>query len=170
MNRDITFTEVYRINGRLVVANSLEGAIVTWRERMQGSGIQITKIERMENNSPTEPPALENRAMMFTDICGEDGMHRQSMEEIASLKSEIAELTAKLDKSERARQDNKEIAETLCETLDKEWSEKDECIVNELINILTTGEPLDWRRKETYRNWLIGIRDAHQPPTTEEGK
>lgn len=169
MNRDITFTGVYRINGRLVVANSLEGAIVTWRERMAGTGDEITKIEKMENTSPTTPPALENRAMMFTDICGEDGMHRQSQEEIALLKGEIAELTAKLEKSERARQDNKEIAETLCEVLDKEWSENDERIVNEMIDYMNAGyRLLEGLRKKTYVNWLIGIRDSHKPPTKKE--
>ena len=106
MNRDITFTEVYRINGRLVVANSLEGAIVTWRERMSGCGIDIMKIERMENDSPTEPPALENCAMMFTDICGEDGMHRQSQEEISMLQMENRELKAKLETSEKIAADS----------------------------------------------------------------
>ena len=162
MNRDITFTEVYRINGRLVVANSLEGAIVTWRERMSGCGIDILKIERMENDSPTEPPALENRAMMFTDICGEDGMHRQSQEEIVMLKAEISELKAKLERSEKIAADNKEIAEIVCK-----WTEEDESIINELIGYMTTGEPLEYRRRDTYIKWLVGIRDSHTPPTKE---
>ena len=163
MNRDITFVEVYRINGRLVVAHSLEGAIVTWRERMAGCGTDITKIEKMENNDPTEPPALENRAMMFTDICGEDGLHRQSQEEIAMLKWENDELTAKLEKSERARQDNKEIAEIVCK-----WTDEDESIINELIGYVTTGEPLEYRRRDTYIKWLVDIRDSHTPPMKKE--
>ena len=40
----VRLTQVYRINGRLVVANSIEGAINTWREWKQPNCPDIRSI------------------------------------------------------------------------------------------------------------------------------
>ena len=94
---EVRLTQVYRINGRLVVANSIEGAINTWREWYNTTHVpDIRSIERMANDSyqvPTGDEALvcaEGLCGDFTDSC---------VEQIARLSEERDKLKYELEKA-----------------------------------------------------------------------
>lgn len=94
---DITLTQVYRINGRMVVANSIEGAINTWREWMSPSCPDINNIERMVNDSYS--CIGNNYALVFAEgLCGD--VTAKFIEDIARLKEENELLAYKLQKKE----------------------------------------------------------------------
>lgn len=89
MHREqIRLTQVYRINGRLVVANSIEGAINTWREWMSPNCPDINNIERMGND-----------ALVFAEgLCGD--LSNQFVENIARLTEDKERLMSALQKRE----------------------------------------------------------------------
>lgn len=89
MHREqIRLMQVYRINGRLVVANSIEGAINTWREWMSPNCPDINNIERMGND-----------ALLFVEgLC--DDLSNQFVENIARLTEEKERLMSALQKRE----------------------------------------------------------------------
>ena len=94
-------------------------------------------------------------------VDGDTGpQHRD--EDTARLAEENDMLRHELKKKEKALLDTKEIAEAY-----GRWTENDETIVNELINYMITGEPLNYSRKDPYIHWLTNIRDSHKPPTSE---
>lgn len=83
----LRLTQVYRINGRLVVANSIEGAINTWREGMSPDRPDINNIERVSND-----------ALVFAEgLCGD---LTYQFEDIARLTEEKERLTSALQKRE----------------------------------------------------------------------
>ena len=90
----IRLTQVYQINGRLVIANSLEGAINTWREWMTPNSPDIRKIERVCN----EVPIPGDDALVYAEgLCGD--VSNQYIGDIARLKEENAKLKYELDKA-----------------------------------------------------------------------
>lgn len=93
---EVRFTEVYRINGRLVVANSIEGAINTWREWNQPSCPDIRSIERMGNDS--NQTVGDDALVIAEELCGD--MANELTEELARKSEEIEKLTYDLKKAE----------------------------------------------------------------------
>jgi len=80
-------TQVYCINGRLVVANSIEGAINTWREGMSPDRPDINNIERVGND-----------ALVFAEgLCGD---LTYQFEDIVRLTEENEKLKYDLQKRE----------------------------------------------------------------------
>ena len=96
MNKnEIRLTEVYRINGRLVVANSIEGAINTWREWNQPCCPDIRSIERMGNDSYQ---TVGDDALVYAEgICGD--FTDSCVEQIARLSEERDKLKYELEKA-----------------------------------------------------------------------
>ena len=96
MNKnEIRLTEVYRINGRLVVANSIEGAINTWREWNQPCCPDIRSIERMGNDSYQ---TVGNDALVYAEgICGD--FTDSCVEQVARLSEERDKLKYELEKA-----------------------------------------------------------------------
>jgi hypothetical protein len=93
---EVTLTQVYRINGRLVVANSIEGAINTWREWMSPNTPEIQNIERMRNDSYQ---AVGDDALVCVEgLFGT--IENQFVEDIARLNEEKEKLTYELEKRE----------------------------------------------------------------------
>lgn len=83
----VRLTQVYRINGRLVVANSIEGAINTWRECMRPDRPDINNIERVGND-----------ALVFAEgLCGD---LTYQFKDIARLTEEKERLVSALQKRE----------------------------------------------------------------------
>ena len=72
-NHEIRLTQVYRINGRLVVANSIEGAINTWREFMRPSIPEIESIEKV--NSDSYQSGGQQAIVCAEELCGEISAH-----------------------------------------------------------------------------------------------
>ena len=108
----VRLTQVYRINGRLVVANSIEGAINTWREWMSPNCPDINNIERMGNDSYSN---VGNDALVFAEgLCGD--LTAQFVEDIARLNEEKEKLTYDLQK-----------CETYCADLEKRIQELSAC-------------------------------------------
>lgn len=75
----VRLTQVYRINGRLVVANSIEGAINTWREWNQPNCPDIRSIERMGNDS--YQTVGDDALVIAEELCGD--MTNELTEELA---------------------------------------------------------------------------------------
>ena len=98
---DIRFVQVFRINGRLVVANSIEGAITTWREWSVPGNQDINNIERMGNDSYQYPGS--NDALMFSDISGD--IYPQLTEELAEKSETIERLRYELEKANQLIKD-----------------------------------------------------------------
>ena len=69
--RQITLAQVYRINGRLVVANSREDAINIWREWMSQNCPAIKSIKRI-GNDPTLH--IGNEALVFKEGLYDDNV------------------------------------------------------------------------------------------------
>lgn len=69
--RQITLAQVYRINGRLVVANSQEDAINIWREWMSPNCPAIKSIKRI-GNDPTLH--IGNEALVFKEGLYDDNV------------------------------------------------------------------------------------------------
>ena len=97
MNKnEVRLTQVYRINGRLVVANSIEGAINTWREWNQPTCPDIRSIERMGNDSYQ---AVGDDALVCAEgLCGD--LTSQYVEDIARLNEERERLKYELEKAQ----------------------------------------------------------------------
>ena len=92
---EVRFTQVYRINGRLVVANSIEGAINTWREWNQPCCPDIRSIERMGNDSYQ---TVGDDALVCAEVlCGD--ITSQFVEDIARLNEEREKLKYDLEKA-----------------------------------------------------------------------
>lgn len=93
---EIRLTQVYRINGRLVVANSIEGAINTWREWMSPSAPDIVNIEKLASDSYQ---CVGQEALVYAEgLCGD--ITAQFVEDIAKLNEEKEKLTYDLQKRE----------------------------------------------------------------------
>ena len=91
----VRLTQVYRINGRLVVANSIEGAINTWREWNQPCCPDIRSIERMGNDSYQ---TVGDDALVCAEVlCGD--ITSQFVEDIARLNEEREKLKYDLEKA-----------------------------------------------------------------------
>lgn len=91
---EVRLTQVYRINGRLVVANSIEGAINTWREWNQPNCPNIHRIELLGNDFPS----VGNDALVIAEeLCGD--MTNELTEELARKSEEIEKLTYELEKA-----------------------------------------------------------------------
>ena len=97
MNKiEVRFTQVYRINGRLVVANSIEGAINTWRVFNQPVCPDIRNIERMANDSYQ---MIGDDALVCAEgLCGD--ITHQFVDDLARLNEENARLKNELEKSQ----------------------------------------------------------------------
>lgn len=67
----ITLAQVYRINGRLVVANSQEDAVNIWREWMSPNCPAIKSIKRI-GNDPTLH--IGNEALVFKEGLYDDNV------------------------------------------------------------------------------------------------
>ena len=93
---EVRLTQVYRINGRLVVANSIEGAINTWREWNQPVCPDIRSIERMGNDS--YQTVGDDALVCAEGLCG--NLTSQFVEDIARLNDERERLKYELEKSE----------------------------------------------------------------------
>ena len=92
---EVRFTQVYRINGRLVVANSIEGAINTWREWNQPCCPDIRSIERMGNDSYQ---TVGDDALVYAEgICGD--FTDSCVEQIARLSEDRDKLKYELEKA-----------------------------------------------------------------------
>lgn len=96
--------EVYRINGRLVVANSIDGAVGTWRAWMHPSQPDIDTIERVHNSEQhSSNAALLHDSINGHDTCSAENVSRiteeaaRLAEECARLNEENAKLKAQLD-------------------------------------------------------------------------
>ena len=99
---EVTLTQVYRINGRLVVANNIEGAINTWREWNQPSCPDIRSIERMGNDSYQ---TVGDDALVFAEeLVGE--YHKDETEHIVYLEEQCAKSKAIIEQIE---QENKNL-------------------------------------------------------------
>lgn len=92
---EVRFTQVYRINGRLVVANSIEGAINTWREWNQPCCPDIRSIERMGNDS--YQTVGDDALVCAEGLCGD--LTSQFVEDIARLNEEREKLKYDLEKA-----------------------------------------------------------------------
>ena len=92
---EVTLTQVYRINGRLVVANSIEGAINTWREWNQPVCPDIRSIERMGNDS--YQTVGDDALVCAEGLCGD--ITSQFVEDIARLNEEREKLKYDLEKT-----------------------------------------------------------------------
>lgn len=90
----IRLTQVYRINGRLVVANSIEGAINTWREWMGTTYSEIVNIEKMCSDN-YQCPGQE--AIVYAEgLCGD--ITAPLIEDITTLNQEREKLMYELEK------------------------------------------------------------------------
>ena len=96
IKNEIRLTQVYRINGRLVVANSIEGAINTWREWMSPGCPEIRSIERMGNDTYQATPGDD--ALVYAEgIIGD--FTQQCVEDIARISEERDKLKYELEKA-----------------------------------------------------------------------
>lgn len=92
---EVRLTQVYRINGRLVVANSIEGAINTWREWMSPDCPEIRSVERMGNDTYQ---TVGDDALIYAEgICGD--FTDSCVEQIARLSEERDKLKYELEKA-----------------------------------------------------------------------
>ena len=103
---EVTLTQVYRINGRLVVANSIEGAINTWREWNQPNCPDIRSIERMFNDS--YQAVGEDALVCAEELVGE--YHKDETEHIAYLEEQCAKSKVII---EQIDQENKNLRDDL---------------------------------------------------------
>ena len=103
---EVRFTQVYRINGRLVVANSIEGAINTWREWNQPNCPDIRSIERMGNDS--YQTVGDDALVCAEELVGE--YHKDETEHIAYLEDQCAKSKAIIEQIE---QENKNLRDDL---------------------------------------------------------
>jgi len=88
--KKIRLTQVYRIDGRLVVANSIEGAINTWYEWSGPEYPDITNIEKISNYQ---------HALVYAEgLCGD--ITAPLKEDIATLNQEREKLRYELEKRE----------------------------------------------------------------------
>lgn len=99
---EVRLTQVYRINGRLVVANSIEGAINTWREWGNRETREIRSIERMANDS-YQVPTGDDALVCAEGLCGD--ITQQFVEDIAHLNEDKQRLTYELEKSKTIIED-----------------------------------------------------------------
>ena len=108
---EVRFTEVYRINGRLVVANSIEGAINTWREWMKPTTQDIRSIERMGNDSYQ---AVGDDALVCAEeLVGE--YHKDETEHIAYLEEQCAKSKAIIEQIEQENKNLRDDLKRICE-------------------------------------------------------
>ena len=108
---EVTLTQVYRINGRLVVANSIEGAINTWREWNQPTCPDINNIERMGNDSYS---CVGNDALVCAEeLVGE--YHKDEMEHIAYLEEQCAKSKAIIEQIELEKKKLHDDLKRICE-------------------------------------------------------
>lgn len=103
---EVTLTQVYRINGRLVVANSIEGAINTWREWNQPTCPDINSIERMGNDS--YQTVGDDALVCAEELVGD--YHKDETEHIAYLEDQCDKSKAIIEQIE---QENKNLRDDL---------------------------------------------------------
>ena len=107
----VRLTQVYRINGRLVVANSIEGAINTWREWMSPNTPEIRSIERMGNDSYQ---AVGDDALVCAEeLVGE--YHKDETEHIAYLEEQCAKSKAIIEQTEQENKNLRDDLKRICE-------------------------------------------------------
>ena len=107
----VRLTQVYRINGRLVVANSIEGAINTWREWNQPCCPDIRSIERMGNDSYQ---AVGDDALVCAEeLVGE--YHKDETEHIAYLEEQCAKSKAIIEQIEQENKNLRNDLKRICE-------------------------------------------------------
>ena len=108
---EVTLTQVYRINGRLVVANSIEGAINTWREWMSPNTPEIRSIERMGNDSYQ---AVGDDALVCAEeLVGE--YHKDETEHIEYLEEQCAKSKAIIEQIELEKKKLHDDLKRICE-------------------------------------------------------
>ena len=108
---EVTLTQVYCINGRLVVANSIEGAINTWREWMSPNTPEIRSIERVGNGSYQ---AVGDDAL----VCAEElvgDYHKDETEHIAYLEEQCAKSKAIIEQVELEKKKLHDDLKRICE-------------------------------------------------------
>ena len=108
---EIRMTQVYRINGRLVVANSIEGAINTWREWMSPSNPDIRNIERLG----VDNYSIEfDEALVYAEaLCGME--HKDETEHIAYLEEQCAKSKAIIETVEQENKNLRDDLKRICE-------------------------------------------------------
>ena len=107
----VRLTQVYRINGRLVVANSIEGAINTWREWMSPNTPEIRSIERMGNDSYQ---AVGDDALVCAEeLVGE--YHKDETEHIAYIEEQCAKAKAIIEQIELEKKKLHDDLQRICE-------------------------------------------------------
>ena len=89
----VRLTQVYRINGRLVVADSIEGAINIYREWMTPGCPDINNVERMGNDSYS---CVGNEALMYSESSALAEELEQVHAKNYELEARLKEVTAQL--------------------------------------------------------------------------
>ena len=90
---EVRLTQVYRINGRLVVADSIEGAINIYREWMTPGCPDINNVERMGNDSYS---CVGNEALMYSESSALAEELKQVYDMNNELEARLKEVTAQL--------------------------------------------------------------------------
>lgn len=90
---EVRLTQVYRINGRLVVADSIEGAINIYREWMTPGCPDINNVERMGNDSYS---CVGNEALMYSESSALAEELKQVHDMNNELEARLKEVTAQL--------------------------------------------------------------------------
>ena len=142
---EVRFTEVYRINGRLVVANSIEGAINTWREWMKPTTQDIRSIERMGNDSYQ---AVGDDALVCAEeLVGE--YHKDETEHIVYLEDQCAKSKAIIEQIE---QENKNLRDDL-----KRISEGKLITVEQIMSVYAAAGICDQMHEKTDSDNLMAL-------------
>ena len=85
----VRLTQVYRINGRLTIADSIETAIATWCQWYNTTSSEISSIERVCNDSRS---GVGNDAIVVVEsLCG-DFLTNQFTEDINHLTEQREQL------------------------------------------------------------------------------
>ena len=142
---EVRFTQVYRINGRLVVANSIEGAINTWREWMKPTTQDIRSIERMGNDSYQ---AVGDDALVCAEeLVGE--YHKDETEHIVYLEDQCAKSKAIIEQIE---QENKNLRDDL-----KRISEGKLITVEQIMSVYAAAGICDQMHEKTDSDNLMAL-------------
>ena len=142
---EVRFTQVYRINGRLVVANSIEGAINTWREWMKPTTQDIRSIERMGNGS--YQTVGDDALVCAEELVGE--YHKDETEHIVYLEDQCAKSKAIIEQIE---QENKNLRDDL-----KRISEGKLITVEQIMSVYAAAGICDQMHEKTDSDNLMAL-------------
>ena len=142
---EVRFTQVYRINGRLVVANSIEGAINTWREWMKPTTQDIRSIERMGNDS--YQTVGDDALVCAEELVGE--YHKDETEHIVYLEDQCAKSKAIIEQIE---QENKNLRDDL-----KRISEGKLITVEQIMSVYAAAGICDQMHEKTDSDNLMAL-------------